>query len=458
MRTLKQSPIFLFSLSLLLMNDVSGQVCSNPGTIIYGMDGNGFIYPINTTNASVGARINPVYPGNSPASPNAMGYNTSNGRFYYFKRNADQGTQEFVSFNPTTNTYTILASCPTTYNIKTGCVNYTSSGYYCIDTYGDLYFYRFSSNMWRKITGTYFNQWGTDITTTVRNHTSGDIAMDGFGVLWFLCSDATTYGLYKFPAALPTVTVASLTLTQKIAPTTPTPGGQTFAGISFNPTGQIFLDQRGNDRLYRLENNLTLTLLGTFSTSGVGDDLTSCNYPMAALASNWQSFTLEGRGTHEVSLKWSVVSENIKGYYIEVSSDAENWQTLGFVESKNSGLTADSYSFVHTSYGNGRQYYRIRQVSLDETYSYSEIKFRDGNQKDIITIGPNPTKGSITLKNNDYVYTRISIMDLSGRLIKESALSIGFNSISLFSLPRGTYIVRLHSDSNQPYHQKIIKE
>ncbi len=458
MRTLKQSPIFLYLLSLLLASNVSGQVCSSPGTIIYGLDGNGFIYPINTTNASVGARINPAYPGNSPASPNAMGYNTGNGRFYYFKRNADQGTQEFVSFNPATNSYAILASCPSTYNIKTGCVNYTSSGYYCIDDNADLYFYRFSSNMWKKITGTYYNQWGTNITLTVRDHTSGDVAMDGFGVLWFLCSDATTYGLYKFPAALPVATVASLTLTQKIAPTAPTPGGQTFAGISFNPTGQIFLAQRGNDRLYRLENNLTLTLLGTFSTSGVGDDLTSCNYPMAALASNWQSFTIEERGNYEVLLNWSVVSENMKGYYIEVSPDAVNWQTAGFVESKNSGLNADKYSFLHLSNSNGRQYYRLRQVSIDGNISYSEVKFRDGRSKDIIAIGPNPTKGSIAFENNDNKYSRISIMDLSGRLIKESALTVGFNSISLSTLPSGTYLVRLHSESGQPYHQKIIKE
>jgi len=87
--TLKRPP-FLICVCLLLTQVSLAQVCSSPATVIYGMDDVGGIYPITSATGAVGARINPAYTGNAPSSSNAMGYNPGNGRFYYFKRNADQ--------------------------------------------------------------------------------------------------------------------------------------------------------------------------------------------------------------------------------------------------------------------------------------------------------------------------------------------------------------------------------
>src|SRR5580765_2970285 len=126
-RTLKKSPIVV-CVCLLFTQLTYSQICSNPAGVIYGMDNNGAIFPITVATAVVGARINPAYPGNAPAASNAIGYNPSNGRFYYFKRNADNAPQEFVSFDPSSNTYAILANCPTTNNIRTGCVNVNGTG------------------------------------------------------------------------------------------------------------------------------------------------------------------------------------------------------------------------------------------------------------------------------------------------------------------------------------------
>ena len=232
---------------------IHSSVCSDPAGVIYGMDNNGGIFPITVATGAVGARINPAYPGNAPAASNAIGYNPGNGRFYYFKRNADNAPQEFVSFNPATNT--LRYSCKLSNNKQhqnrmRGC---RRVGYYCIDAAANLYFYRFTSNSWKTITSTYFNQFGTNVTATMAALSSGDIAQDGWGDLWFLCSSTTNYGLYYFRGALPVNPVASLNIVEKIPPTTLTPGGANFAGIGFNPTGQIYLSQSG-DKLYRLNN------------------------------------------------------------------------------------------------------------------------------------------------------------------------------------------------------------
>jgi len=180
MRTLKHSPNIVLCMMLLMVQASFAQICSNPAGVIYGMDNSGGIYPVNVPSAVVGARINPAYTGNSPASSNAIGYSPSNGRFYYFKRNADQAPQEFVSFNPSSGTYSILASCPTVQNIRTGCVNLLGTGYYCIDATAKLFFYRFSSNTWITVTTKFYDQFGTDVTATIAARSSGDLAVDGW--------------------------------------------------------------------------------------------------------------------------------------------------------------------------------------------------------------------------------------------------------------------------------------
>ncbi len=455
-RTLKQSP-FVVCVSLLFTQLGYSQVCSNPAGVIYGMDNNGGIFPVTVATAVVGARINPAYPGNAASASNAIGYNPSNGRFYYFKRNADNAPQEFVSFNPSTNTYTILTDCPTTNNIRTGCVNVNGTGYYCLDAAANLYFYRISSNTWKVITNKFFDQFGTNVSATLAALSSGDMACDGWGNLWLLCSSTTNYGLYLLSAPLPVAAVASLTIKQKIAPTTLTPLGANFAGIGFSPTGEIYVSQSG-DKLYRLNTDHSLTLLGTFTTAGVGGDLTSCNFPMAALAANNQQLTVASIGADQVLITWSSENQSAKGFFVEYSKDAENWTTLGFIESNNTQLTSTKYSYTYSASTSGRYYYRIKQVGQDGQMVYSQVKFIDLQSNTPVSIGPNPTRGTIKVNNNMNAFTSISIMDVSGKVLRELQLGKGLNSVALTGYPSGTYIIRMQAENGLSHYEKIIKE
>jgi len=455
-RTLKKSPITLCML-LLFMQSTTAQVCSNPAGIIYGLDNNGGIFPITVATAAVGARINPAYPGNPAMASNAIGYNATNNRFYYFKRNADNAPQEFVSFDPVTNAYSILASCPTTNNIRTGCVNASGTGYYCIDATAKLYFYRFTSNNWKVITGTYFNQFGANVTAAIAAHSSGDIAMDGWGDLWYLCSDPASYGLYYFRGQLPVNPVASMNLVERIPPTTPTPLGTNFAGIGFSPTGQIYISQSG-DRLYRMNNDESLTLLGTFTTPGVGGDLTSCVFPMMALAIDQRDLTVQSIGGQQILLTWNRQDQNVQGFFVESSIDGEKWITLGYVENNNTQTSNTKYTFTEQAPTSGRHYYRIKQVGYEGQSVYSEVKIIDVKISNLISITPNPTKGNMQVNNSMNTFSRISIVDISGKILKELQLRKGLNSIALTSYPSGTYIIRLLADNGQVHFEKIIKE
>ncbi|HXB43198.1 MAG TPA: hypothetical protein VNV85_04045, partial [Puia sp.] len=97
---------------LIWMQNTQGQICSNP-SIIFGLNSSGQIYPINTTNANVGAQINSVaYGGLAANQSNAIGFSNLYNSFFYFHRNPSTANQKFIEYNTTTSTYVTCAPCP----------------------------------------------------------------------------------------------------------------------------------------------------------------------------------------------------------------------------------------------------------------------------------------------------------------------------------------------------------
>lgn len=439
-------------------------VCTNPSQIIYGLAANGEIREINTANAATGTIIkNTSYSGLAASNANAIGYNSFNGRFYYFKRNESGSSPQFVSFNPSLNIVTVLAASTLNYETHTGCVNYNGTGYYTIDINGSLHFYNIVTNQWTLITSRIVDQYGNDVDAVIRNQNSGDMAIDGYGNIWIVTSGSSNYGLYKIPAPMPTASVSTLTVAQAIAPTAVTPTGDAFAGIAFNPSGQIFLSTKFGNRLYRLNNNLSLSFIGTLSTNDIGNDLTSCNFPSMVLPITWNSFDVTLKNDNIVKLDWEVVEEKSKGFYIQHSLDGNDWQDLGYITSKaTADASTQTYSHAHVSPFNGTQYYRIKQVDIDgkESYSHTRTVVIKGN-KTSITIWPNPTTDQLRIvnQNDNPSFSRAQVFDLSGRLIITKQLqSNGMNTINVSSLPAGTYIVRIENQDGSSYSQKINKQ
>src|SRR5260221_7513582 len=152
----------------------------SPTTYIYGLTSNGEIYEINSTTAAISRTIkNNTYSGNSPSSANGLAYNTTNGKFYYFKRNVTSSSQEFVSFDHLLNIVTVLATSTCSDDIHTGCVSFDGKGYYTVDIQGNLNYYNIQANSWTKITSKFVDQYGADVDSVIRSQSSGAIAIDG---------------------------------------------------------------------------------------------------------------------------------------------------------------------------------------------------------------------------------------------------------------------------------------
>ncbi len=458
---------FIVVLSILIaslssFSQITPNVCSDPTNIIFGLTQEGTIYPINVNTGVVGTVIkNSTYTGNEPSASNALGYNAANGKFYYFKRNpGEEEPQEFVSFDPVLGIVTILANSFFTSRVHTGCVSITGLGYYAIDVNGILGYYNISANSWTQITTSFVDNYGDNVSTVIQTQIAGDIAIDGWGNMWIVTSSATNYGVYRLQAPIPTTPVASITVKRIVASTTATPTGNMIAGVAFNPTGQILLSTKTDNRLYVLENNLTTTYKGTFTVGDVGNDLTSCSFPLYVLPIIWKDFTASLKGTNQVELSWSVIEEDNKGFYIQYSEDGNNWNDIIFIPSRNIVEIAQSYSYTHINNGNGRVYYRIRQVNLNGRETMSEIKsVVVKNEMPVVAVWPNPVNGTLSVDNGnrESLFIDMKIFDMAGKLLQQENLQPGVNTMNVNQLNRGIYILKL-TGHNQNYHQKFVKQ
>jgi len=439
-------------------------LCSDPNTYIYGLTGNGEVYEINMTNAVVTSTPikNNSYSGNSPNRANALAFNYANGKLYYFKRNVTASPQEFVSYDPSTNTVALLASSTLTDETHAGCANATGTGYYTFDIQGTFHFYNILTNSWTFITSTLVDQYGNDVDAVIRSQNAGDMAMDGNGNLWLLTSSNGSYGLYKLPTPLPTTPQASLTVQRIVSPSTSTPTGQSFAGIAFNPSGLIYMSTKSGNKLYRMNADMSLSFVGNMNVSDVGNDLTSCSYPLSALPVIWNSFDVAVVKSNQVSIDWEVFEDKNKGFYVQHSLDGSKWEDITYVAGKNDPQQASRYSYLHINNMNGKQYYRIKQVDIDGRYSYSVIKSVSltKENKTALVIWPNPVHNQIRIINDNSanLLTQAQVFDLAGRMTAHTKLQNGINTIDISALSPGTYLVKAQSANGTYYNEKIIKQ
>lgn len=435
----------------------SAQICSSPGSVIYALSNSGNIYPITVSTGAVGAAVNSTSLG-STSSANAIGYNTVNGLFYYFQNNSSGGSQQFVSFNPSTNTYTTLASAPITGAVNKGCVSFNGTGYYCLDVNSNLCFYNILTNTWVLACSTFTDQFGDNVSSAFTSGSSGDIAIDGLGNMWIVTSSGSKWGLYKIPAPLPTTSVASITTKELVDPATATPTGLSFVGIAFDPTGNIYMGT--NNDLYLLQNNFSLTHLSAFSTAGVCGDLTSCNFPFGVLAVSFQNITAVANDNKSVSVSWTVSEQaGTRGYYVERSTDGSSWSQLSFVASNEATKNNARYSFIDNNPADGTNYYRIEETDIDGSGNYSETRTvsMENAACSYLRVWPNPAKNQINIQNNNN-YANAKIYSQSGALTGEIALKQGTNAMNVSALPFGAYIVNVKDANGHSYNMKFIKE
>lgn len=156
-------------------------------------------------------------------------------------------------------------------------------------------------------------------------------------------------------------------------------------------------------------------------------------------------------------LIWQTATErNNKGFQIQRSGDAEIWQDLAFISGKGSTLTANNYEWVDNAPLIADNYYRLKQVDYDGSYTFSPIISIVGIVKDKVTIYPNPTSSDLFYEYDDLkAIKRIQLFDAVGKLIHETTNINGNFSVSHF--PSGLYWLVMETNNGHIY-ERVIKQ
>jgi len=77
----------------------------------------------------------------------------------------------------------------------------------------------------------------------------------------------------------------------------------------------------------------------------------------------------------DIFLCWSTATElNNQGFEIQRSNDNQNFNRIGFVEGKGTTTERQEYSFRdNTITGEGKYFYRLKQIDHEGTFSYSQV-------------------------------------------------------------------------------------
>lgn len=155
-------------------------------------------------------------------------------------------------------------------------------------------------------------------------------------------------------------------------------------------------------------------------------------------------------------LKWKT-SDEINSSYFEIqhSMDAQHFTSVGKLNTNNTpGIF--NYQFIHNDPQDGNNYYRLKMVDTDGSFSYSPVKIVTLNATRLLTVYPNPAKHFVTVKGLAANGT-IQLVSFDGKVVRQLNTTSASVTINLDDLPSGMYIIT-YRNSGLYQQVKLIRE
>ena len=161
----------------------------------------------------------------------------------------------------------------------------------------------------------------------------------------------------------------------------------------------------------------------------------------------------------EVLLNWKTYLENNnRGFAIERSKNGTAFDSIGFISSlSNAGLGAE-YSFKDISPGNGKNYYRLKQINFNTKINYSAVKIIEIKNVNALKIFPNPVKDILNIKVKfPLANGQLKITNAKGEFVGQLIINSSSNiSIPVKHLSPGMYTGEIIND-NRSFKFSFVK-
>ncbi|MCW5924633.1 MAG: T9SS type A sorting domain-containing protein [Saprospiraceae bacterium] len=157
--------------------------------------------------------------------------------------------------------------------------------------------------------------------------------------------------------------------------------------------------------------------------------------------------------TQGILLYWQTASEKDDAYFEIEHSTAKNkdFLPIGRVAGNGTTSSVSHYEYLHRQPAPGDNYYRLKQVDFNGTFSCSDIVRVCVKNNDELGLHPNPTRGPVFVKGDPNGFRTAQVSDAAGRPILNVNLTEN-NLIDLSGQPQGVYFVEILTE-----HQKTVR-
>ena len=216
-----------------------------------------------------------------------------------------------------------------------------------------------------------------------------------------------------------------------------------------NSNKQLLFNIPPNNALKSAGSTCTTTTVGNNIPSinddpSIPDVFYSTNAPLPVTLISFEAFKQNNKSI----LQWQTATEiNNQGFEIQRKTSGK-FEKIGFIPSKSeNGNSFANLSYEFTDAGlpaNATIYYRVKQVGLDKSESYSEIKAIRNNVKSLqVLVYPNPNNGTTNIVlPGDSKNINISLMDYSGKLIR-TWNNLSSQALVIKDMKKGFYLLQV---------------
>jgi len=214
---------------------------------------------------------------------------------------------------------------------------------------------------------------------------------------------------------------------------------------------------------------ITQNVGGQYSTDTVHIGVMQ-KLPVKLVRFNATRYTPLGDGGRElVAVQWESATEtNSSHFIVERSINGKDFSKIAIIKAHGAGVYeyVDTIPFFTPSVdggeGLGVRFYRLKIIDNDGSFNYSKVVSVSltTDNLSLITISPNPTKGSININLPSSSNRQIVIKDITGRAIWEKACNSCEGQLKYtFNSGKGIYFATIiNKTTGKLVIQKIIVE
>ncbi|MET0462000.1 MAG: T9SS type A sorting domain-containing protein [Chitinophagaceae bacterium] len=166
--------------------------------------------------------------------------------------------------------------------------------------------------------------------------------------------------------------------------------------------------------------------------------------------------------TDKSYIDWATANEeNADKFLVEHSTDGRQFTTVGEVKATGNSSTTKQYQFIHASPARGMNYYRLRQVDKNGTFTYSKALhlLYQPDRKELL-VAPNPATDQVyVISGAGRHVIKAELFDMSGKQVLVKQLNTGQQvySLDISSVQKGVYLLKLYEDTGVTT-QRIMKQ